>query len=110
MRSVDHAPGVGLLGFGAMLLQGEGSNLNPKKVVKENCAFMQCDGCTGTTMRTITKNSSGSGKSMILNPSVRIEPVRTDSRGPRIVPARVRLLAAHLGRSDPPARTVMRGP
>jgi hypothetical protein len=32
-------------------------------------------------MRTITKTHQASGKSMILNPSVRIEPVRTDSRG-----------------------------
>jgi hypothetical protein len=56
------------------------------------------------------QNSSGSGKSMILNPSVRIEPVRTDSRGPRIVPARVCLLAAHLDRSDTPAMPVTRSP
>jgi hypothetical protein len=47
---------------------------------------------------------------MILNPSVRIEPVRTDSRGPRIVPARVCLLAAHLDRSDTPAIPGMHAP
>jgi hypothetical protein len=56
------------------------------------------------------QNSSGSGKSMILNPSVRIELVRTDSRGPRIVPARVCLLAAHLDRSDTPAKPGMHAP
>lgn len=32
-------------------------------------------------MRTITKTHQASGKSMILNPSVRIESVRTNSRG-----------------------------
>src|SRR5258707_11143568 len=53
---------------------------NPKKVVKENCAFKQCDCCTGTTMRTITKAHQASRESMILDPSVRIEPVRTESR------------------------------
>jgi hypothetical protein len=31
-------------------------------------------------MRTITKTHQAPGESMILNPSVRIEPVRTDSR------------------------------
>jgi hypothetical protein len=56
------------------------------------------------------QNSSGSGKSMILNPSVRIEPVRTDSRGPRIVPAGVCLLAAHLDRSHTPAIPGMHPP
>jgi len=50
-------------------------------VVKENCAFQQCDGCTGTTMRTITETHQASGKSMIFNPSVRIESVRTASSG-----------------------------
>ena len=32
-------------------------------------------------MRTITKTHQASGKSMILNPTLRIESVRTDSRG-----------------------------
>jgi hypothetical protein len=53
---------------------------NPKEVIKENCAFKQCDSRAGTTMRTITKTHQTSGKSMILNPSVRIEPVRTEFR------------------------------
>jgi hypothetical protein len=35
-------------------------------------------------MRTITKTHQACGKSMILNPSVRIESVRTNSRGRRI--------------------------
>ena len=52
---------------------------NAKKVVKENCAFKQCDGRAGTTMWTIAKTHQASGKSAILNPSVRIEPVRTEA-------------------------------
>jgi hypothetical protein len=56
------------------------------------------------------QNSSGSRKSMILNPSVRIEPERRDSPGPRIVPAGVCLLAAHLDWSDTPAMPGMHAP
>ena len=52
---------------------------NAKKVVKENCAFKQCDGRAGTTMWTIAKTHQTSGKSAILNPSVRIAPVRTEA-------------------------------
>src|SRR6266481_9385440 len=57
---------------------------NAKKLVKENCAFKQCDSRAGTTMWTIAKAHQTSGKSAILNPSVRIEPVRTESRGRRV--------------------------
>jgi hypothetical protein len=45
---------------------------NAKTVVKENCAFKQCDSGAGTTMWTIAKTHQTSGKSAILNPSVRI--------------------------------------
>jgi len=46
---------------------------------KENCAFRQCDSGAGTTMWTIAKTHQTPGKSAILNPSVRIAPVRTEA-------------------------------
>ena len=52
---------------------------NAKKVVKENCAFKQCDSGAGTTMWTISKTRQTSGKSAILNPAVRIAPVGTEA-------------------------------